>query len=62
MTIFDYKGLARNPEIGNISVGVLPNIWRLRQVRYAKFGTNSSNEMLLNAAKVPGLQLLLFLS
>ena len=29
MTIFLYKGLTRNPEIGNIPVWVLPNIWRL---------------------------------
>ena len=27
MTIFFYKGLTRNPEIGNTSVWVLPNIW-----------------------------------
>ena len=29
MTIFFYKGLIRNPEIGNTSVWVLPNIWRM---------------------------------
>ena len=28
MTIFFYKGLSRNPEIGNTSVWVLRNIWR----------------------------------
>ena len=27
MTIFFYKGLTRNPEIGNTPVWVLPNIW-----------------------------------
>ena len=51
MTIFFCKGLTRNPEIGNTTVWVLPNIWRLVQVRNTKFGTNVSNEMLLNAAK-----------
>ena len=29
MTISFCKGLSRNPEIGNILVRVLPNIWRL---------------------------------
>ena len=53
MTIFNYKGLTRNPEIGNTSVWILPNIWRLGQVRDTKFNTNTnvSNEMLLNAVK-----------
>ena len=51
MTIFIYKGLSRNPEIGNTLVCVLHNIWRLGQVRDTKFGTNFSNKMLLNAAK-----------
>ena len=51
MTIFFYKGLTRNPEIRNTPVWVLPNIWTLRWVRDTKFGTNASNEMLLNAAK-----------
>ena len=54
MTIFFYKGLARNPEIGNTPVSVLPNIWRLGQVRGTKFGTNVSNKMLLNDAKCKG--------
>ena len=54
MTIFFYKGLTRNPEIGNTPVWVLPNIWRLGRVRDTKFGTNVSNEMLLNAAKCQG--------
>ena len=49
--IFLYKGLTRNPKIGNSPVWVLPNIWRLAPVRDAKFGTNVSNEMLLNVAK-----------
>ena len=48
--IFFYKGLTRNPEIGNTPVWVLPNIWRLGQVMNAKLATNISNRMLLNAA------------
>ena len=52
MTIFFW--LTRNPEIGNTPVWVSPNVWRLVQVRNTKFGTNVSNEMLLNAAKCQG--------
>ena len=51
MTIFVYKGLTRNLEIGNTHVWVLPNIWRLAWVRDTKFGTDVSNKILLNAAK-----------
>ena len=54
ITIFFYKGLTRNPEIGNTPVWVLPNIWRLGRVMDTKFGTNVSNRMLLNAAKFQG--------
>ena len=54
VTIFFYKGLTRNPEIGNNPVWVLPSIWRLGQVRDTKFGKNVSNKMLLNAAKHQG--------
>ena len=50
-TIFVYKGLARNTEIGNTPMTVLPNIWRLGQVKDTKFGTNVSNEKLLKALK-----------
>ena len=50
MTIFVYKGLTGNPEIGNTPVWVLPNIWRLDWVSNNKFGTNVANEKLLNAA------------
>ena len=53
-TIFFYKGLTRNPEIGKTHVWVLPNTWRLGQVMDTKFGTNVSNRMLLNAAKCQG--------
>ena len=42
MIIFIYKGLGRNPEIGNTPIWVLHNIWRLGQARDAKFGTNVS--------------------
>ena len=51
MAIYFYQGLTRNPEIGNTLVWVLPNIWRLRQVRDTKFGMNVSIKMLLNAEK-----------
>ena len=54
MTIFFYKGLTRNPEIGNTPVCVLPNIWRLGWVMDTKFGTNVSNRLLMNAAKFQG--------
>ena len=37
MTIFFYKGLTRNPEIGNTPVWVLANIWRLGWVRIPNF-------------------------
>ena len=52
MTI--YKTLTRNPEIGNTTVWVLRNIWKLGQIRDTKFGTNVFNEMLLNATKCQG--------
>ena len=54
MTIYCYKGLTRNPAIGNTPIWVLPNIWRLGRVMDTKFGTGVSNEMLLNAAKWQG--------
>ena len=54
MIIFFYKGLTRNPEIGNTPVWVLPNIWRLGGVRDTKYGADVSNTMLLNAAKCQG--------
>ena len=52
MTVFFYKRLTRNPEIGNSSVWALPNIWRLGRVMDIKYDTNVSNRMLLNAAKL----------
>ena len=51
MTIFFYKGLTRNPEIRKSPVWLLPSIWKLGRVMDAKFGTNVSNIILLNAAK-----------
>ena len=42
MTIFFYKGLIRNSEIGNIPVWAFPNFWRLGQVMNTKFGSNLS--------------------
>ena len=48
-TSFVYKGLTRNPVIGNTPVWVLPNIWRLGWVRDTKFDMNVYNKMLLNA-------------
>ena len=53
MTIF-FKGLIKNPEIGNTPVWVLFNIWKLVRVRDTKGGTNVSKKMLLNAAKCWG--------
>ena len=43
MAILVYKGLTKNPEIGNTLVWVLPNTWRLERVRDTKFGTNVCN-------------------
>ena len=49
--MFFNKELTWNPEVGNTTVWVLPNIWTLDRVMGTKFGTNVSNRMLLNAAK-----------
>ena len=54
MTIFVYKGLTRNSEIGNTPVWVWANIWKLGRVRETKFSTIVSNKSLLNAAKLHG--------
>ena len=54
MTILFYKRLTINPEIGNTTIWVLPNICRLGWVRDTKFGMNVSNALLLNAAKCQG--------
>ena len=50
MSVFFYKGLTRNPEIGNTPIWVFPNIWRHRET-ITKFGKNVSNRMLRNVAK-----------
>ena len=54
ITIFFYKGLTRNPEIGNTPIWGSPNIWRLGQIMDTKFGTNVSNIILLITAKFQG--------
>ena len=54
VTIFFYKGLTRNLEIGNTPVRILPSIWRLGRVGDTKFGTTVSNKMLMNASKSQG--------
>ena len=54
MTLFVYKRLTRNLEIGNTPVWVSLNIWRLGHVRDTKFGAIVVNEKLLNAAKFQG--------
>ena len=51
MTIYFYKRLTRDPEIGNTPVWVLPNILRLGRVKDTKFGMDVSNKILLNATK-----------
>ena len=43
MIIYFYERLTRNPEIENAPVRVLPNIWRLGQVRDTIFGTDVFN-------------------
>ena len=50
-TIYFYKGMTRNLEIGDNPVWVLANIWRLGQFRDAKFSADVPNELLLNSAK-----------
>ena len=37
ITIFLYEGSTRSLEIGNTSVWILPNIWRLEKIRDTKF-------------------------
>ena len=54
MTISFYKGLTKTPEIVNIHVWVLPNIWRLGPLRNTKFGANVPNKIFLNATKFQG--------
>ena len=53
---FFFKGLTSNSHIGNTPAWVSPNIniWRLGRVRNTKFSINSSNKMLLDAAKYQG--------
>ena len=51
MTDLFYKGLTISLEISNTPIWVLLNTWRLGWVKDTKFGTDVSNEMLVNAAK-----------
>ena len=60
ITIFVFKGLTRNPKIGNSPVWILPYNWGQRRARDSKFDTNLSNEKLLNDTKYH--ELLLFLN
>ena len=48
------KEFTRTLVIGNTPVWVFPNIWSLGWVMDTKFGTNVSNKMLLNVAKLQG--------
>ena len=47
-------------EIRNTPIWVLPNIWRLGQIRDTKVGTNTSNKMLMNTAKCQGYSIYIF--
>ena len=54
LIIYFYKGLTRNPEVENIPVWVLFNIWRLRWVSDTKLDTDVPKKMLLQSAKFQG--------
>ena len=54
MAISFYKRLTGSVEIKNTPVWVLPNIWKLGQVRNAKFDTKVYNKILPNAEKCQG--------
>ena len=54
MAISFYKRLTGSVEIKNTPVWVLPNIWKLGQVRNAKLDTKVYNKILLNAEKCQG--------
>ena len=58
--IFVYKWLTRNPKIANTPFLVLPNIWRLEQVKDTNIVRNVSNKKLLNAAKYHGYSFYVF--
>ena len=56
-TIFFYRKLTKNPEVGNTPVWFLPDIWRLGRVNDTKFGasvSNKINKMGPHAAKSQG--------
>ena len=50
------------PQIGDTPVWILPNVWRLGQVRDTKFITDVSNKKVNKCCKMSRLQILLFLS
>ena len=54
LELWQFSFISDWPEIRNTFVWVLPNKWKLGQVRNTKFATNISNKMLLNAAKFQG--------
>ena len=54
MTIFVYKELIKNSEIGNTLIWVLSHTCRLGQVSDTKFDTNFSSIKLLNTEKRQG--------
>ena len=41
MTIYLYRGLTRNPEIGNTPVCILPNIWRMGKLEIPNLARTS---------------------
>lgn len=51
MNIFVHQKLSRNMEIGNTSVWVFSNTWRLGRVRAIKLDIDVSNKILMNTAK-----------
>ena len=54
MTFFVYKGLTRNPEIGNTRIWILPYNLGLGVAHKRKVIVNYSNKKLMKAVKVHG--------
>ena len=54
MTSFICKESTRIPEIGNILVYIIANIWRLEEVMDITFGSYVSNKVLHYATKSHG--------
>ena len=55
VSLYFYKGLTRNSEIGNTPVWVLPSICILGQVRDTKFGIDVSNKIWLMLQNASGI-------